>query len=162
TETDCQIAGQSARSRATTVLLPTPDGPDRTVSRAGTGGPRRTRRDSAASMSPAALPHSARVDLASAGSELARRLPRQSAALVRAQAAAAAGLGGAPPFHDPPRPDLAAPRPRLQQRRPLHLAHYFVGPSLLENLGQRGRAVLEFGLYFRTVLASLRRLLKGR
>ena len=32
-ETDCQISGWVARRRATTVLLPTPEGPDSTVSR---------------------------------------------------------------------------------------------------------------------------------
>src|SRR5690348_337838 len=37
TETESQTCGEARRSRATTVLLPTPEGPDRTVSRAGTG-----------------------------------------------------------------------------------------------------------------------------
>ena len=37
-DTDCQISGCVARSLDTTVLLPTPDGPDSTVSRrAGVG-----------------------------------------------------------------------------------------------------------------------------
>ena len=35
TDTDCQISGCVARSRATTVLLPTPDGPDSTNNRGG-------------------------------------------------------------------------------------------------------------------------------
>src|SRR5262245_11360419 len=40
TETDSQMSGRCARKRATTVLLPTPEGPERTVSRAGRDPPR--------------------------------------------------------------------------------------------------------------------------
>jgi hypothetical protein len=36
TETESQIRGDTRRRLATTVLLPTPDGPESTVSRAGT------------------------------------------------------------------------------------------------------------------------------
>ncbi len=102
TDTEIQIWGQVLLSSATTVLFPTPEGPESTVSREYTG-------------------------VATAAPEgLGSRLPRGSVigatelllkrgALVGAQAAHAARFGDAKPFHDLLCPDLAYARQGLEQ-----------------------------------------------
>src|SRR5687767_10689756 len=97
---------------ATTVLLPTPEGPESTVSRAGRsgtgGGP---------VIDPADQTDSVRRSVGGA-TELA--LERRD--LVGTQPADAAALGDAEPLHDLLGPHLADAGHRLQQGGDLHLA----------------------------------------
>ena len=117
TDTESQISGLSFRSPATTVLLPTPEGPERTVSRAGTPPPRTS-----------AVPHERSADVMAVGlgprarpwsdqtaSDNTTELVFQRGALVRAQAADPARFGDAEPLHDLPGPNLADPRHGLEE-----------------------------------------------
>ena len=108
TDTEIQIWGHVLLSSATTVLFPTPEGQESTVSRECTG---------VATAAPEG--HEGAEGFGS-------RLPRGSVigatelllkrgALVGAQAAHAARFGDAKPFHDLLCPDLAYARQGLEQ-----------------------------------------------
>src|SRR5947209_2477812 len=106
-----------------TVLLPTPEGPDRTVSR--DGGP----------ASPAAPSGSV------------TELPVQGRKLVGAKAAYATGFRDLQALHDLPGTHLPHAWQRLEQGRNLHLADDVARLAILEDLGQRSTGVLQTVLH---------------
>ena len=96
TETEIQISGQARRSSATTVLFPTPEGPESTVSREWTG------------VATAAPPGSESFgSCLSLGSDIGTELVLKRGPLVGTQAAHAPRFSDTKPFHDLLGPDLA-------------------------------------------------------
>ena len=124
------VAGGAGGPAATTVPLPTPEGPDRTVS-AGTSG--------------------ARAQAVGGRAEL--RLERL--ALLDAEPADAPARGDLQRLHDPLRLDLADAGHRLQHGADLHLADGLVALAVGEELGQRGADALELRLELGPGLAGL-------
>src|SRR5258708_23821929 len=157
TETDSQICGQFRLIARTTVLLPTPDGPDSTVRPAGTGTPSGDR----AELTGSAMPQypRPRVRRLAARSDVAEFLLQRDP-LVRAEPADAARLSDAQPLHDLLGAYLTHAGHGLKQRRDLHLPDDVVNLTVLENLVQRRRGVLELVLDLGTLFASLSSLLK--
>jgi hypothetical protein len=118
TETDSHTSGCARRSSATTVDLPTPDGPERTVSRLFPGGRKPTFAPdptaswalaspdqdlSVTSYPPLNLRFSVEQRLALVATELAL----EGGPLVRAETPHAAGLGDGKPLHELLGADLA-------------------------------------------------------
>src|SRR5215475_10455261 len=145
------MSGRSARNPATTVLLPTPEGPERTVSRACLAPP-------GASAAPhtrwtgesAVEPSSPRSSL---GSPCWVRYHRRTRS--PAQSADAPRFRDAKPLHDLACPHLADTWHGLKERRDLHLAHGVVALALLQNRRQGDSATLQVVLDLRTILACL-------
>ena len=93
TDTEIQICGQDLLSAATTVLFPTPEGPESTVSRECTG------------VATAALPGlGSRLPR---GSDIGTELLLKRGALVGTEAAHSTRFRDTKPFHDLLCPDLA-------------------------------------------------------
>src|SRR5262245_54558700 len=128
------MSGKCRRSSLTTVLLPTPEGPDSTVSR---------RPDPSSKSAPAV------------------KFPLEGRDLVVAEPAHAAALGDADPLHHLAGPDLAQPRHRLQQVEHLHLADDLVLLALTQHVGERGTGVLEPVLDLRALAPRGGGLLEG-
>ena len=100
TDTEIQICGQVLRSSATTVLFPTPEGPESTVSRECTG---------VATAAPEGLGRLPRC------SDIGTELLLKRGALVGTQPAHSARFRDAKPFHDLLCPDLAYARQGFEQ-----------------------------------------------
>src|SRR5215467_1707645 len=81
--------------------------------------------------------------------------------LVGTEPANAARLGDAQPLHDLLGANLTHAGHGLKQRRDLHLANDVICLTVLENLGQRRRSVLELVLDLSTLLAGLGGLLES-
>ena len=101
TDTEIQIWGQVLLSSATTVLFPTPEGPESTVSRECTG---------AATAAPPGL--GSRL---LRGSDIGTELLLKRGALIGTQAAHTTRFSYAEPFHDLLCPDLAYARQGFEQ-----------------------------------------------
>src|SRR6476661_7280031 len=132
TETDTQTSGCRRRTSATTVPLPTPEGPESTVSRAGEAVA--TRRPRPGSSPRAAEPSD---DL------LVLELGLQSLALVGTQTTHAAGRGDLQALHDLRSPRLAHSGQGLQDGGDAHLADHLVGVALLEDVADCGALALQ-------------------
>src|ERR1700761_6663579 len=104
------MSGLLLRSSAMTVLFPTPEGPESTVSRECTG------------VATAAPP--GWVSRLSRGSDIGTELLLKSGALIGTEPAHATRFGNAEPFHDLLGPHLAHAGQGLQQRGDLHLANH--------------------------------------
>src|SRR5829696_1638172 len=140
-------AGSSRRTYATTLVLPTPDGPDRTTSRGRPAvvGPDRLPL-TWESVSPGSSNTSERGLCAAASSRvrlLAAELGEQRLALAVPKAAQPATRCDLQPLHRLLGSDLADAWQRLEQRGDLHLAKDVVLLGILEHLGQRGTTTLE-------------------
>ena len=96
TDTEIQISGHVRLSSATTVLFPTPEGPESTVSRECTG---------VATAAPLGFEgFGSRLPL---GSDIGTELLLKRGPLVGTQPAHATRFSDTKPFHDLLRPDLA-------------------------------------------------------
>jgi hypothetical protein len=157
TETDSHTSGWARRISATTVLLPTPDGPERTVRRLdGIEPPAAGTAESAAAGEPPRPSGASRSAISTAA-----ELTLQSGALVGAKAPHAAGLGDTEPLHDLLSANLSDARQGFQQSRHLHLSDYVVGLTIFQNLSERGSAVLQAVFDLGTLFAGLGSLLQG-
>src|SRR5215467_7450153 len=158
------MSGRSARNPATTVLLPTPEGPERTVSRACLAPPGASAAPHARWTGESAVePSSPRSSLGSPRwSDITAELVLQCGALIGTQSADSPRFRDAKPLHDLACPHLANTWHGLKERRDLHLAHRVVGLALLQYGGQGASATLQVVLDLRTILACLRSLLEGR
>src|SRR5271170_3971352 len=138
TDTEIQISGQILRSSAMTVLFPTPEGPESTVSLECTG------------VATAAAP-ACRSRLP-CGSDIGAELCFKRGALVGTQPAYATRFRYAQPFHDLLCPHLAHAGEGLKQSRDLHLANDVIGAAFLDDIRQgRGSAlepILHLGAFF--------------
>src|ERR1700684_2359877 len=135
------MSGQILRSSATTVLFPTPEGPESTVSRECTG------------VATAALPR--REVFRSGpprGSDIGTELLLKRGPLVGTQPAHTARFRDSEPFHDLLCPDLAHAGQRLKQGRDLHLANDVISSAFLDDVSQVGgsalEAILHLGAFF--------------
>src|SRR5439155_4511464 len=168
TETDSHTSGWRARIRSITRSLPTPEGPDRTVSRVRPGlassskltacfyrhGPRpRTRGCAVSSVRLTGRRHF--VVWSGAGRT---ELAEQCLALLVTQAAQATAVGDLQPFHDLGGSYLADARQGLQHRRHLQLADDVVVVGLVKHLGEALLAGLELVLQLGAGLTNLSRL----
>ena len=91
----------------------------------------------------------------------AAELVLQSGPLVGTKTADTPRLRDAKPLHDLLGANLTHAGHGLKQRRDLHLAYDVIGLTVLENLGQRRRGVLEPVLDLSTLLAGLGGLLES-
>src|SRR6516162_3927753 len=124
-----------------TVLFPTPEGPESTVSRECTGG---------ATAAPEGhegvgtrLPH---------GSDIGTELLLKRGALVGTQPAHTTRFRDAKPFHDLLCPHLAYARQGFEQSGDLHLANHVISSAFLDDVRQGCspalEAVLHLGAFF--------------
>ena len=97
TETDSHTSGCARRTSVTTVLLPTPDGPERTVRRLD--GMEPSDAFTSESAAPVIMPPRPPM-VASSAVCTAAEFTLESGPLVRTEAPHAAGLGDTEPFHD--------------------------------------------------------------
>src|ERR1700761_8817057 len=105
-----------------TVLFPTPEGPESTVSRECTG-----------------VAYAARPGPCSRlrrGSDIGTELLLKCGPLVGAQPAHSARFRYAKPFHDLLGPDLAHARQGFKQGRDLHLANHVITGAVLDDIRQ--------------------------
>jgi len=123
TDTEIQIWGQVLLSSATTVLFPTPEGPESTVSRECTV------------VATAALPE--REGLGPRlprGSDIGTELLLKRGALVGTQPAHTTRFRDTEPFHDLLCPDLAYARQGFEQSGDLHLANHVISSAFLDDV----------------------------
>src|SRR5690606_38917448 len=121
-----------------TLSLPTPDGPESTISRA------------------AGRASSLLTPLVSTprGSLARRELPKQCSALLFAEAAQPAAVSDLQLFHYLSRPNLADTGQRLEHGRHLQLADDIVGLGAVEHLGEARLTALELFLQLGAGLAN--------
>src|SRR5829696_4166023 len=136
TEVETQTSGCRRRTAASTASLPTPDGPDSTVSRASGGSPVPGTSDTGPRVS-------------SGGAGAGAELPLEGFALLGTQSPYPAGGRDLQPFHDPRGAGLADARHRLQHRGDPHLADDVVVLRGGEHLGDGDPVALEALLHFR-------------
>src|SRR6516225_500037 len=142
------MSGQILRSSATTVLFPTPEGPESTVSLECTG---------VATAAP--LGHGSRL---SCGSDIGTELLLKRGPLVGTQPAYATRFRYAESFHDLLCPHLAHAGQGLKQSRDLHLANHVISRAFLDDIGQGRGPALEAVLHLGAFFACAGSLLQGR
>src|SRR5260370_14872590 len=143
TDTEIQIWGQVLLSSATTVLFPTPEGPESTVSRECTV------------VATAALPE--REGLGSrlpCGSDIGTELLLKRGTLVGTQPAHTTRFGDAEPFHDLLCPDLTHAGQGLKQSRDLHLSNHVISRAFLDDIRQVRVPALDADLSFGALFSS--------
>src|SRR6476661_2660109 len=154
TETDTHTPGCLRRTSATTVPLPTPEGPESTVRRAGEAGCTRRPRPGSSIRSDHPAPGRGSADL------LAAELRFERLALVGPQTADPPGRGDLQSLHDLRSPRLADSRQGFQDRGDPHLADHLVGVAPLQDVTHGGALALQLLAQFRPRLAGGGRLLE--
>src|SRR5579862_1879164 len=133
-----------------TVLFPTPEGPESTVSRECTV---------VATAAPPRLAGTCSRPLC--GSDIGAELCLKRRPLVGTQPADAARFRDAKPFHDLLGPDLAYAGQGFKQSRDLHLANDVIVCAFLDDIGQGRGPALEAVLHLGAFFAGAGRLLQG-
>ena len=180
-ETESHSSGWHRRSSATTVLFPTPEGPESTVSRENSRMVRqypllspaappgvaesRTKSPDGAIMPPrpaTGIRDRSQLSIGGPAQMSSAELVLERRALVCPQTTDTTGLGDAEPFHDLLGANLAYARHGLKQSRDLHLANDVIVGAFLDDVGEGGGSALEAILHLRAFFACSGCLLQGR